>query len=883
MMKKYFAFIALFCMLLWHAQTATVAPSPANCTGQGSALVTTTGVTNPNFQFRDSGGTTILTNTTGIISSLDAGNYSVVVTGESGFIQTIPFVIDNTYKPIPAANILISGLCDNTFTLGGTLTVTMPVIPGKSYEYKVVKTLNVNFLESEAAYMSLTTPYTVGSFGVYQVRIKDECGEIVTITRNIQPTLAPINDFYMEALNNQACGSGTFQIKNLGFITDAGVRVSVSEYAALGGIKVEMWENPNPSGTGCPTAVPSTPAIYENIFNSTGPTGPTDASFVIPVVPSGRYLIRVTTPCGEERIMCDNMIYSTTPRMDAVAVNAGCGSSETLTISGKENNFLNFPVNVVVRNSANAIVYTYTAGDPWLLDNWSIGGLPMGDYTVTYTDECNVSLQDIVLSPDSNTDPITLTIHTSLNKCKREDPLAGTTITGTTQVTVIFNGYVENSVNAVVTILSGPSNVGVAGVRDIDTPGYLWDNMLPGNYVVQIDTLCGGVQTFPFTLSATDPNLLRQSVVSEWVSYCSGGGTITSTVVYNGLYPTTVELLNSAGAVIQTSNSGSFSNIAAGTYYTRLRIKPYCGSGSNEYYVGFTTRSPGYFFDNNLPIPTTLIPIVLSDQSTGVQVTKKIGIICEDVSGAPTSTGSAYFEVSAVFPITVEYRPVGSTGAYTSMIVNSANFQINGLLANTTYDVRFLSCGGVNTTEVTIQTPGVIKASNSVHPCVGSPYTLTLPEYVGATYEWKNPAGVVVSNTRNYAIANYAATNDGTYTGTISWGTCMVRIVTLTLDSRRCGDPIDEFCTEMPLGGTPDGFTKVGITTKPKLAAWPENIPNGFITLESENKGFVITRIANSNLVSEPKKGMLIYDIAAECVKLYNGTEWNCIKRGCNK
>ena len=82
------------------------------------------------------------------------------------------------------------------------------------------------------------------------------------------------------------------------------------------------------------------------------------------------------------------------------------------------------------------------------------------------------------------------------------------------------------------------------------------------------------------------------------------------------------------------------------------------------------------------------------------------------------------------------------------------------------------------------------------------------------------------------------------------------------------------------IGGTP---TKVGITIQEKNDKWPESVPNGFIAFESKTKGFVITRVANSGVVVEAKEGMLIYDIAAKCVKLYNGTIWNCLAKSCNE
>lgn len=79
----------------------------------------------------------------------------------------------------------------------------------------------------------------------------------------------------------------------------------------------------------------------------------------------------------------------------------------------------------------------------------------------------------------------------------------------------------------------------------------------------------------------------------------------------------------------------------------------------------------------------------------------------------------------------------------------------------------------------------------------------------------------------------------------------------------------------------PDGFSLTGVTTLAvKRAGWPDDVPNGFIALESKNKGFVITR-TTSGSIANPIEGMLIYDTTDNCFKLYNGTVWNCISKTC--
>ncbi|MFY0481081.1 hypothetical protein ACI6PS_00635 [Flavobacterium sp. PLA-1-15] len=92
-------------------------------------------------------------------------------------------------------------------------------------------------------------------------------------------------------------------------------------------------------------------------------------------------------------------------------------------------------------------------------------------------------------------------------------------------------------------------------------------------------------------------------------------------------------------------------------------------------------------------------------------------------------------------------------------------------------------------------------------------------------------------------------------------------------------------CVNPPAGGTPDSYTKTGISSLEGFGnGWPGNVPNGFIAIESKNQGFVITRVANTGVITSPTEGMLVYDLSNSppCVKLYNGSSWNCLARDCN-
>jgi alpha-tubulin suppressor-like RCC1 family protein len=153
----------------------------------------------------------------------------------------------------------------------------------------------------------------------------------------------------------------------------------------------------------------------------------------------------------------------------------------------------------------------------------------------------------------------------------------------------------------------------------------------------------------------------------------------------------------------------------------------------------------------------------------------------------------------------------------------------------------------------------------------------------GYTLVWYTTAnrtpGTEVTNTNSVPVGNYY----GFYLPPS--GPCATPSYTLVnVSNYTPAEAYDNncYCTKVGsaiAGGQP---TKLGITNMSKLSAWPEAVPNGLMALESKDKGFVITRVANSGLITEPKKGMLVYDIADACVKLYNGTAWRCLKRSCN-
>ncbi len=105
------------------------------------------------------------------------------------------------------------------------------------------------------------------------------------------------------------------------------------------------------------------------------------------------------------------------------------------------------------------------------------------------------------------------------------------------------------------------------------------------------------------------------------------------------------------------------------------------------------------------------------------------------------------------------------------------------------------------------------------------------------------------------------------------------------------------FCTLANSSSATELDTKVGISALSRLTLessenWPMSRKGGHIALESDSKGFTITRMMTSEMlaIKNPVVGMLVYDTVENCLKAYVETstsptvvrEWKCMnKTGC--
>ncbi|KQT16777.1 hypothetical protein ASG31_10380 [Chryseobacterium sp. Leaf404] len=862
MMKKFFLFLLVLSLIVFgirvNAQcatagsvTTTITTTANTCAGNGTITATFSSAINTTIQLLK-GGTivqsVIAPTSPHTFTNLQPGtDYQVKIVcsidNSIVYSNNNPITVADSYIPISNADISISNVCTN-FTQGGTFTVNNVTGGTPNYMYLIVKSLDPAFPDQPLNYVT-SNVLNVTEFGTYQIRVRDACGNYKTFTKELNASLAPVK-FYFNV--NKSCGTNIATIGHAWSVdanTDQGI--DLQNHINAGGLMLEIYEQA--SNGSC---APQGAALYTGTY--------TGSSFTMPLAPSKKYYVKTTSPCGLIATYCWDTAFLEVVDFSTSTSISGCGTSETMVINGDAISAWTYPVNVVVKNSSGTQVYTTTltaAGT-----GWSSSVLPLDTYTVTYSDTCSpvTTLTKTVEDP-ANAGTPTLSLQYVGYICDNGNQIATHTVTGTAQVIVRILGYFSDYANATLTILSGPSNVGVAGYSP-NGEYWAWSNMLPGDYTVAV-TSCGVTNIYPFTVDSS--SLLQQSVTSTGTSYCSGGGTISSTKIYNGGYPSTVELYNASNlsTPIATDVNGYFANIPAGTYVTKLKVTSWCNQS--------------YYIDGNT--------VLLTDSNTGPSITASTGVICEDSAGVPLATGSAYLDIAGVSPYEIQYRVAGSTGAYAIINTSSSSLQIDNLTANTTYEIILKdACGGSFPSTIQIKTMGNLAASNTAQSCPGSPYTLIMPYYAGAVYQWLDSSGNVLSNTRTYTFPNYAAANDGTYTCKITWSTCVTRFVNLTLNSTVCGAPIGGACYKPATTGTGAIPTKHGITSLGRAGAdngnWPMVRTGAWTALESKTKGFVMNRVVNpSTDIANPAKGMMVYDTTVNCLKINtDGTAsgWKC-------
>ncbi len=143
-----------------------------------------------------------------------------------------------------------------------------------------------------------------------------------------------------------------------------------------------------------------------------------------------------------------------------------------------------------------------------------------------------------------------------------------------------------------------------------------------------------------------------------------------------------------------------------------------------------------------------------------------------------------------------------------------------------------------------------------------------------------NVAGSNLNTTTNPSnLAGISDNTDGTADIGQNFGSSQNSFVR-DPDCDRCFRPATTTGTTLP--------TKHGITALARAGGntgeWPVRMNGAYTVLDAKTKGFVINRVPTSALSSIiGVTGMMVYDTTVNCLKIYDGTSWNCYtKQTCN-
>ncbi len=143
-----------------------------------------------------------------------------------------------------------------------------------------------------------------------------------------------------------------------------------------------------------------------------------------------------------------------------------------------------------------------------------------------------------------------------------------------------------------------------------------------------------------------------------------------------------------------------------------------------------------------------------------------------------------------------------------------------------------------------------------------------------------NVAGSNLNTTTNPSnLAGISDNTDGTADIGQNFGSSQNNLVR-DPDCDRCFRPATTTGTTLPTNHGITALARAGGNT----GEWPVRVNGAYTVLDAKTKGFVINRVPTSALTSiTGVTGMMVYDTTVNCLKIYDGTSWNCYtKQTCN-
>lgn len=679
---------------------------------------------------------------------LPPGTYSVTISKPDCPDVTLTGIMVNSTRTPLSLTATVANLCADG-QAGGTITASASggLAP---IQYAFIKASNPNISEDALTYGPASSTAT-GSFGLFQVRAKDGCGVFTTQSVDVEPSAQKA--YFSPSGSNKDCDEYTI---NGGLnATTGGSGISPAPNNVY---KIELFDVSSTN----PCAIPNGASPFQTI------NAQSTADLKFDLLKSHSQLaIRTTSPCGEVEVRCYNLANSLGPSLSRQIVASckqfnGVNGTDILLQPSR----FTAPLSVTISSAAtgNPILTT----DQLATVSSKLYSVPYesAGYIVQVKDACGQVRSLTITSPPTAGSALAVTVNTSLG-CANQLGAKRTNIS----LSGGFTGLLEAGTTVLLT--SGPDGPIAPPLQASGSiTSYYWNNLAPGRYTAQVNTTttnCGPT-SFTFTVpenSSSSPGL-TYNLTGSVASLCSGNSSLTASFNYNGGTTVTYELTNSNNTVVARNTSGVFTNIPPDVYSVKASASTGCGVSLTQ------TRSFTVLAGN-----------------TGPEVSKKVGVICENGNTA-TASGQAIFRFNGSGPYRLEISPAG-VNAWSTVASNvaTADYVVSNLKANATYDFRLTdNCGKSTVTTVSIKPLDAQTVENSLQPCNNQDYALSAPDFPGASYSWSKD-GNVIANSRQLTFTPYQSANNGKYVVTITLPQgCVVRTATANLNSSNCGEPL---------------------------------------------------------------------------------------------
>lgn len=596
-------------------------------------------------------------------------------------------------------------------------------------------------------------------------------------------------------------------------------------------------------------------------------------------LPVGSYNYIVTDGCGRTSTGSFNVNAGTAPYLNIGRKNECDTALKTMYVYLQPEGYKFAQVQITAApaefiNYYGALPYTIPAGNFNTNKRvFSLSHLPYGNYTVQYTTECGATAytQNFVLAGDiAQVQQATINVN-----CASQFKVS---------ISNYYGSFIVQKYYPAIGKWGKAPNYYTDGTgTNYNNTGWLYNyadynNWLnapdgPGKYRIVPDSYGYNSQydVYENNVLVTkycDAKVLGEFEIGGNISLDNAYAFLCSNNTYNvaisasGLAPLYYSIVSdetaSATTLVDNGTNPIFNNLTGGSYF--FRVTNQCGNFVTRKLEVATLGKPGIKFSpdcatNSLKLSVEGLDYLsfqwykASDPATILSTSNVLDLGTYDATKAGTYRVRMY-TTNATYCINNIEEIVVSPNAFTAGLAGT------GQTVTITYDPTMTQ--------------------------------LNLFDYLTPPYDgygtWTEVSGpssnLLVNQYWNVGLASggmytFRYTVTSPCTGAVSTADVIINLI------KTCYNPVTNTAA-----GTP---VKHGITLLKRAGAdngnWPMNRSSAHTALESNTKGFVITRVPTSGLsaITNPVEGMMVYDTTAKCLKIYvvdnttpANTGWKC-------